>query len=384
MKVQVIDEEALSNLSPRNIRLYLRTHNWLRDSESGGPDIWTLPVQGGVYEVIAPSSREKRDFIKRVSELLRTLSVAEDRSEIDVMRDLVTTTFDVQYFHTYHAGPPGTAPLRVAAEAFSSAVGLISAATATIEEPRLVLPARRSTTTTDFMKKVLAGPTTEGSYVISVWVPVPPRLTQEEDLVLFDDPSEPFERTATRHLNRSLVATRAAAQEILDSDKGLEAFTERAADGISANLCEAILSLAGDDAGLSVNVRFAWALDRPLPSLPALVAFPSDTLPVLKEAAREMRERVPEEEVLFRGNVVRLHRDTQLGPGDVTIAGSVVGDPTEKLRKVSVNLSQEDYQAALTAHDTFADVEIVGSLQQHGTRTHLVAHHGLTVSSLSS
>jgi RNase P/RNase MRP subunit p29 len=379
MKVQVVDEEALSKLRPRNIRLYLRTHDWLRREEPGGSDVWTRPGQGGVYEVIAPSSHEKRDFVMRVSELLRTISIAEDRSEIDVMRDMATMTFDVQYFCTHHAGPTGTAPLRTAAEAFNAAVGLISASTATIEEPRLVLPSRRSTATNNFMKKLLAGPTIDGSYVIPVLVPLPPRLTPEEDPVLFDGSSEPFERIATRHLNESLVATRTAAHEILNG-KGLEAFTERSADGVSANLCEALFSLAGDDDEESVDVRFAWALDRPLPGLPGRVVFPSEALRVVKEAAREIRERIPEEEVVLRGNVVRLYRDTEQGPGEVTVAGSIVDDPSEKLRKVSVSLTQPDYEIALMAHKTFADVEMVGSLLRRGTRTYLNLHGGLVVS----
>ena len=383
MRVQVIDEQALLDLSPRNIRVYLRTHGWLRNEDSIGSDVWALSVRDGVYEVISPSTRQKRDFAKRASELLRTLSIAEDRSEIDVIRDLVTATYDIQYFTTHHEGPSGTAPLRMAADVFSSVVGLISASTATIEEPRLVLPSKRSSATNNFMKKVLAGPTTDGSYVVSIWVPVPPQLTPEEDQVLFDGLTEPFERRATRHLNRSLIAARMAAQEVLDSDKGLDAFTERSSDGISANLCEAILALAGGEEGSSIDVRFAWALDRPVGNIQTSVTYPAETLPVFREAAREMRERIPEDEVLFRGNVVRLHRDTQLGPGDVTIAGSVVDDPSEKFRRVSVNLSEVDYQSALVAHETFGEVEIFGSLQQRGTRTYLVTHHGLTVMSSS-
>ena len=69
------------------------------------------------------------------------------------------------------------------------------------------------------MKRVLTGPTTEGSYVISVWVPIPPRLTRDEDLVLFDDyENEPFERAATKHLNRALVAAREATADALNTD----------------------------------------------------------------------------------------------------------------------------------------------------------------------
>jgi hypothetical protein len=127
------------------------------------------------------------------------------------------------------------------------------------------------------------------------------------------------------------------------------------------------------------DIRFAWALDRPLVGIAPVVAFDTDSIPMLREAARELRARLPEDDVRIRGNVVRLHREGQLGPGEVTIAGIVAGDPVEKLRKVSVILGEDDYAQAITAHEQFLDVEVVGSLIQRGTRTNLSDARGFSV-----
>jgi len=380
MRVQIVDEQELAKVSPRNARLYLRMHGWTRISPGVSvPDVWALTSPDGTYEVIAPSSSMARDLSKRVAELLRTVSFAEARSELDVLRDMVTLAFDIQYFHAEHPGPPGTAPLVDAAAAFGAAHALLSASTSTLEESRLVLPPRRSAQTSDFMKKVLAGPTTEGSYAISIWVPVPPRLTQEEDAILFDDPSEPFERRATCHLNKALVAARAASHEASsDPEVGLEAFTRREPDGLSANLCEALTELAGETT-VPFEVRFAWALERPVVDLAPVVHFDRDSIEVLKEAARELRARLPEDEVRIRGNVVRLHREGDLGPGEATIAGIITGDQIEKMRKVSVSLAEADYTSAIKAHQDYADVEVVGALIQRGTRTYLNDARAFTV-----
>ena len=371
MKVQVIDGQALASPVPRNIRLYLQMHGWQRQTEaSAKPDVWTWQTEDGMYEVIAPSSRDARDYRQRVAELLRTVAIAEDRSELDLLRDLTMVSYDIQYVHTHFPSPPGTAPLRDAAEAFAAAQAMLSASTAALEAPRLVLPSRRPSRTLELMQRVLAGPTREGSYVISIWVPVPPRLTQDEDLVLFDDPSEPFEREATKHLNRALAAARAAVSEALNTDDGLDAFVRRESLGISANLCEALANLAGEEA-VGFDVQFAWSLERPVAGLEPRVAFNEESIPVLSEAARELRARLPEDEVRLRGNVVRLHREEQLGNGEVTIAGSVVDDPLGKHRRVSLDLAESDYELAIRAHQSFADVEVVGSLIQRGTRTYL-------------
>jgi len=117
------------------------------------------------------------------------------------------------------------------------------------------------------MRRVLAGPVAEGSFVISIWVPVPPRLRPDEDGVLFEpeefDPDEPYARSTTRFLNRALSATRAAALDTLGGEVGLDPFTRRESEGVSANLCESLVNLSGADE-MTLNVHFSWALERPV------------------------------------------------------------------------------------------------------------------------
>lgn len=379
MRVHVLDEGALTEVVPRNIRLYLKSRGWTKLSDAGTtPDVWTLSESAHHYEVIAPSSREKRDFSRRVAEVLRTVSIVEERSELELLRDLNAASFDIQYVHTHSSSVAGTAPLRNAADIFSGALAMLSASTASLEEPRLVLPPRRSSRTAELMNRVLAGPTTAGSYIVSIWVPIPPRLTSSEDLVLFDDETEPFERRATTHLQRALLSTKEAINVALESDDGLEAFEEGRNAGVSANLCEALMKISGEeDSGF--DVRFSWSLDRPLENAYPSVSFGVDSIPVLEEAARLLRTKIPEDEVRIRGNVVRLHRETKIGSGEVTIAGSVVGDPSEKLRRVALDLAEPDYQLAIQAHETFGDVEVVGSLIQRGNRMQLRDARGFSV-----
>lgn len=383
MKVLVTDEAALASPQPRNVRLYLRIHGWTRAlREEGKPDIWELPRHEGTYEVIAPSSYEALDYPRRIAELLRTVSIVEDRSELEVLRDLVTLTFDIQQIHSEYGGPPGTAPLRDAAQAFDSVRNMLNAALVSFEERRLVLPTRRPPRATELMSRVLTGPATEGSYVISVWVPVPPQLRPDEDGVLFEPeelgPNEPYERSATKFLNRALSATQAAAREALAGDIGIDAFVRRENEGVSANLCESLVGLGGQDA-TPFDVRFSWALERPVHELPPAIQFNTDTIPVLREAARTLRSWVPEENVRISGNVVRLHREGSYGAGEASIAGIVSGDVEEKLRRVSVSLAEEDYRQAITAHENFAGVEIVGSLIQRGNRLYLQDPHDFTL-----
>ncbi|MEV6844695.1 hypothetical protein [Actinoplanes sp. NPDC051411] len=94
-------------------------------------------------------------------------------------------------------------------------------------------------------------------------------------------------------------AAHAAANEALTDANGLDVFTEAVSQGVTANLCEALVGLGGE-AGHPFELSLRLAPSRPLRSAPfAPVRFRRDHLPVLSSAARELRERVPVE-----GNVV--------------------------------------------------------------------------------
>ncbi len=375
MKLSVIDDGTLAKPQPRDVRLYLRIHGWTRTTPPySTPDVWMLPISGSAYEVIAPSSRRAPDYPRRIRELLRTVSIAEDRSELEVFHDLLTLEFDIQEIHSEHGGPPGTAPLRDATTGFYAAQNMLASAASSFEEPHLVLPARRSARASDLMRRVLAGPVAEGSFVISIWVPVPPRLRPDEDGVLFEpeefDPDEPYARSTTRFLNRALSATRAAALDTLGGEVGLDPFTRRESEGVSANLCESLVNLSGADE-MTLNVHFSWALERPVREEASVIDFSAEMIPVLSEAAASLRAAIPEDDVTIRGNVVRLHREGSYNAGDVSISGVILGDVTEKLRRVTVSLAEEDYQQAISAHGNYTEVEISGSLTQRSNRSYL-------------
>ena len=92
IKVQITDADALSVPTPDRTRSYLQDHGWERGSKEGEkPEWWRLHTQDGTYEVIWPSSKAYVDYPRRVAELLRTLSIVEDRSELALWHELVSS-----------------------------------------------------------------------------------------------------------------------------------------------------------------------------------------------------------------------------------------------------------------------------------------------------
>ena len=188
--------------------------------------------------------------------------------------------------------------------------------------------------------------------------------------MLFEIEDEPFERAATLRLHQAMTSLSQAVRQVEDDHAGIEAFTDRLSDGVTAVLCEAVATMV-NESRIGLETSFSWALDRPVADRNQPVVFGRGSQEVLQEAARHIRSLIPEEEIVLAGNVVRLHRDARDGTGEVTIAGVFAGDPDERLRRVTMTLPGAVYDEAIRAHDEFDLVEVVGELYRRGNRLYL-------------
>ena len=356
--------------------MYLRAADWnIRDRDRNGV-VWVKPVGDDEFEVLQPLDSGLRDYPSRVGDLVSVLAVAEGRSELDILGDMANVLMDVHSVRTFPADHgPGLIGLDDGVQAYESLRNLVvSAAYATsVDQPRAVQPARKSAEVLTFLREVKIGVPSEGSFVVSVHMPVSPRLSQQPSL--FDggdpeatDPAEPFERRVSLRLHDAVRAAHRAATDALVSADGLDPFTGAVNQGVSANLCEALVGLGGE-AGHPFEVSLRLALSRPLRMRKfEPIRFRRDHLPVLASAARELRETVADEGVLIEGNVVRLHREGS-GPAEISIAGVIEGE--NRLRRVWMSLDDRDYGEAMRAHQEMRSVSVRGDLVRRGTRLYL-------------
>ncbi|MEV4559656.1 hypothetical protein AB0K51_22040 [Kitasatospora sp. NPDC049285] len=353
---------------PRRISLYLASRGWRPSSEPGGT-LWVSDADG--FEVFIPKSPRMRGYDAYVQGMLETLSTAEDRGTAQIVVEIARADADVQYVRTRPTGEPGTMPIEDGVRAFESLHQwvLVSAVSAGIDRQRLVQPARKPTQVTDFMRSVRLGPTLEGSYVLTVYIPIPPLIGQaglDATAGGISETEQPFQRRVSLSLHDSTVQAVAAADEVISLGRGMESFTGRVGHGVNANLCEALAGFSGGSPE-PTDIEFSWALSRPMePTRPVVIT--SNHVAVLREAARELRAQTPTEDVRVVGAVVRLHREGFAGPGEVSIAGIVEGDLNDRLRRVWFELPEESYGIATQAHDRGATVSVTGTLVRRGTR----------------
>jgi hypothetical protein len=92
MIVTVRDPNILSNLDPQQITAYLQARGWQQESNFNAKDsVWFLILNTGEeLDITLPLNQSIRAYALRMVEVLETLEKAEERSQLDILADLVT------------------------------------------------------------------------------------------------------------------------------------------------------------------------------------------------------------------------------------------------------------------------------------------------------
>lgn len=379
--------EEAATLAPEVVRRYLSGKGWQAERDLSGGELWERGAEDGSgppYEVLVPL-RRRRDYAGRVADILETLAVVEARRAGDILREMQLPPADWQFLRLVPPGPSGTAPLLDLVSALSGLKDLHTAAASSALTPQAVQPGQKPQLVKEHVAAVRLDQTRVGSYVIAAHTPLPDlgsgrrnEAAGEGDDAwqesLFDDdvfpgggpdlrPSEPFARTVSRMLFAGVTCAYAAADEALVRDS-LDGFGRYVGAGLSANLCEALVRIAGEEQR-SFSLAFDWAPEMPMTQGSPPVTLTGLHMRALEAGAKELRERAAREEgAILHGVVTRLS-----GQGDrqATIYGSLFHEDPSRVRSVRVELRPEDVDRATVAWRDGLQVAVRGDVEPYGT-----------------
>jgi len=356
---------------------YLRAKGWHQVSRIGDKGaLWEKDDGEGTAEILLPLDQSLGDYVLRMSEILGVLESVEDRSQLEILRDIETVSGDLIRVRVQRRDVhDGTVPLEEGVKLIQGVRDLLVAAACAAVSPKPYFHSRRPNRVTEYIQKVHLGQTEQGSFVVTALSRVTPELMRGQQLLLFDDDEPPFERRVTMMLAESLVATREAA-EVASSLGVFDAFEAGVEKGINANLCQALELIGDEPEVVQVDVRFSWAPVRPVSRpISNYVSFPSDTLPIIKEAGRILKAISPVEDVELRGVVVNLARELDEDAGSVVIYGFLDG----QIRRVKIYLNPDQYQLAIQAHEKKQPVVCYGELVREGNSFVLKSPRGFRI-----
>ena len=232
---------------------------------------------------------------------------------------------------------------------------LLAAAHAAVQ-PQRYYPKLSRREPTELVAQCREAQTARGSYVLNLLVPVEPAIGR----LPFNDPPG-------RRLTRLLMQTLSEVSQQLRRMDG-EALLRMEGRGVSANLLAALGEMYPPGEGSSLEISARWARNRPPPEAPSRLNFTDGVFPLLRSAARAMREQHPCASELS-GYITRLER-----PGEGTGgAGTIVlvtqsGEPPAEIR-VHVTLPPEVYnEKAIPAHREGRRLRMNGTLQREGRK----------------
>lgn len=359
MRVAVVDPDAFGTLNPLNVIAYLKAHGWERYSDTPGAySVWT--TRNGA-ELVVPYRRDAPDFATVLGQALRELEKVEDRSQLDLLRDLLNSGFDVVRLSAKSTETAdGSIGLPEGAQLVAHAKDMMLASACATIQPRAVYHSRKPQQATDYLSSARLGQTEHGSFVLTILSPVAPQLSAASDTSLF--PEEPFERQVVLKLTSSVKRAIEAATEAAATGS-FDPLRNAVGAGVSANLCEAISGLVEMGDANEVDLSVAWSQNRPFPqSAVSRVSIARDVIPAIAEAARLFRSQDTLERYTIEGPVIKLERADEAADGKATVLASVEGTA----RRVVLTLAADDYGKATQAHKDFRPVRVTGDIKREG------------------
>jgi hypothetical protein len=298
-----------------------------------------------------------------MSDVLSTLEQKEERSQIEILNDLNFSNADIVRIKSdVREAADGTLPLEEAVALVQRAKEAILAAACATIEPRAYFAPRKFGQALDYLKKVKMGQTERGSYTVTVISKVAPVLQQPE--LPLEEIEDPFERRVIKTFSAAVAHVRTAAEAAAVTGS-LDAFKQGVPSGISANFCDALVGMTGDRELLTgLEFSFSWSRTRPPKHDNGFhrILISPDSLPVIEEAGRLLREISPKDEFELQGIVIALERLPNAAQGKVTVLGFV----DERPHSIRIELPNDPYEVAVHAHEARQPIFALGVLVKEG------------------
>jgi hypothetical protein len=315
-------------------------------------------------DLLLPLTRDLGDYAQRMADLVVALATIEQRPLWEILNDLSGPSGDL--FRVKIDGAvtsQGSFPLDDAIKLFQGGRQVLWASAFGLLRPEPLHPHRKIKQVEDFMKTCRLGQTERGSFVATIFAPVPPEIQPafaNLDAGEFQLEQQPFARQVTTRVMSSLGLMAGAIQ-----NGKPEQLLDAVPQGVSANLCDALVMMKppGDQSRLDVGVT--WSRNRPqLPAdVPRSVSFPQEAFTVIEEVGRQLCRRLIAKTEQFRGKILSVKRALRpLIPevaGWMVMATDVNGTPA----RVKADLVSDDFALACEALRDDLSVEVGGVIR---------------------
>lgn len=373
-------EQYQDIFQPNKVAEFLATQNWSCLADRSFGQLWAHPDQktAEISSIVLPKMGSE-DFDRRISESLKALTSILGMGASELAEAVSSVHADLFFVRIDQSMTDGTIPLRQARRLLEGIDQMIKSAAIATANPHHSGRGKAPAAVNSFMTEdVRMGHTKRGSFIITVAArhddEAPDSSGAQPTPASNDLPPDTFTRRVMTTLSKSLSATSrhiGNGNDFVDLDDALVA-------GVRLPLIEALSEIGASEGLKSLDLSFEWSASQPTPNDPVSeVHFVStDFAKLMKLEERLRRVHTPEEETIV-GPVIELRRSETPDPdhdsGDVVIRADVEG----RLRKVRVELSGDDYNKAIAAHQARTPFIVTGTLGKQGRSWSLTGKIGV-------
>lgn len=316
-----------------------------------------------LYQVRIPMDRDMSDYRESMFSAINTVAEVENKSVERVMLYLLNPSTDILKLRLEKQEQvPGNITFDDAIRLYENAKKLIAATALDVINPKKIHYGRIDERVQQFLNQCRFGQTEIGSYVVSVVCPFA-ELSYEDgyrQLSIFSEEEE-CANSLTRKVTNKLMDNVAIIKSNVDQGN-LEYLASSNCD-ISANFFEALNGLNLECSNTTLEFIAEWSpvvkINR---SENSLIRVNSDYYQPIEHVVNCIRE-VTNEQTEIIGKIRQLKAAPSVDKREKGTIIVVYLNEDSKARSVSVTLSKEDYDEAVSAHKLGKTVKIVGNLE---------------------
>jgi len=248
---------------------------------------------------------------------------------------------------------------------------IVAGARASIEKRRAFTGGRRPAQIELYLDRVRILPSIPGSFVARALLPLSTDLDNPLPMI---GPAQPTVRLIATTMMEASKAAVSVAEQFANGDVDLAAWDNAVEFGVSANLCDALSRLCGYGeetfpSNCELSVDWTWST----PSQPDIsgVLISAGLASTLALGGQYLQTSTEESSIWITGLVTRLHRESALGPGQITVKGYVEGLDSGQ-RSLKVELDEGTYHEAIAAHDNGHTVNIGATVRRNARSLEVV------------
>ena len=362
MQVHIRDYKALSRITPALLRQYLDSHGWIwEETWRNRSTVWFTVSNERRSQILMPLNELSDTYPLRMSEAISILAGLEGRSQLNVYHEVLAGGADVIRLRLNNNGVDRRS-LSESAKLLNDARELLTSAARAAERPgQPVYRGRLSGEVTQYVDGIQPLPVYETGDALILHSRVPPDYGEQMDMG--DSFHQPFGRRAALALEHSLREVGNTVQEVLGGGAGISLFERAAQRGVSANMCDAVASLANRQNGIEIGL--SWAQVRPPVRSDARFGFTESHAEVLTDGANLLRRKHPFLDANISGEVVRLDRQSH---EEFDGQAVVLCELDHRPAALHVQFATRDREEAVRAFRNSIEISLDGDVYREGNR----------------